>query len=168
MWLGVTAFLLLWAILQDVHMSVLRVSPANGSVPLLWLLCLCGSAYLFAIFSWKASQEMSAVRAPLSSFWHDISFCACTNCWDFDDTPPWCDTQNVSFPSPTLCRCPTFLHPIHLCTRDLSEEKALDNLVSRDWVSEPPSWIWWPVMSDLHGKSYYLSGMTLGYQNSKM
>lgn len=29
---------------------------------------------------------MSATRVPLSSFWRDISFSACTSCWHFGDT----------------------------------------------------------------------------------
>lgn len=58
----------------------------------------------------------------------------------------WCSpfysidvTHKMSLLHSSLTRCPTSPHPTLLCTRDLSEEKALANLVSRDWVSETSS-----------------------------
>lgn len=69
--------------------------------------------------------------------WHDISFSPTTAA----DTlmirsfvnPDM--THKVSLFHFFLPRCPTSLHPTPLCTRDLSEEKASANLVSRDSVS---------------------------------
>lgn len=71
---------------------------------------------------------------------------------------PGCDTLSVCLPILSLPRCPTSLLPTPTCTRELSPEKALANLVSRDWVSEWSTWSQKPVTEWSPGKILFFFG----------
>lgn len=130
------------------------------SVSLKWISCLC--AMWRGMFVCDLEQENCTWSAPHKS----TSQLFLTQCFIFCMhqllTLWWCSplysydvSHKMSLLHSSLTRCPTSPRPMLLCTRDLSEEKALANLVSKDWVSELSSWLQEPVKGGFWTEDYF-------------
>lgn len=157
-------FAFLFFVFKKIYRCVFWVLCINWSIPLVlrpfvwaaWWICVC----VFAVEEKKTSHEMSAVRAPLSSFWHFISFPVCPSCWHFDDTPL---CKALMWHIKCLSSIPLSLGVLHLfiqlfCVPGICQRKRLWTIWSPEigWVSYPLGY-GDPWASRLYGTYIYIN-----------